>query len=177
MWYVKSIKWLEKQLTYLGALGDLRESNSLRSPFPSGTSCDDCQHQFMVVACPSLNILGKISASWDWVSSTAAAIPKISSFVDAHFVSHLGRHECPRLTLSLLFSLSAGALPSTPVLIHFTTGGENSSSVAGQKVKPITICVMTQFVLLWVLLYYGFCCIITKENCGIYDILHEEFEI
>ena len=32
----------------------------------------------------------------------AAAIPEIL-FVDAHFVSHLGRHEYPSLALSLLF--------------------------------------------------------------------------
>ena len=151
---VNSIKRLEKQLTYLGVLGDLWESNSLRSPLQCGTSCDDCQHQFMVVACPSLNILGKISASWDWISSAAAALPKISSFVDAHFVSHLGRHECPRLTLSLLFPCQQ--VPFPPHL---------SSSTSQEEVRTLAQLLDRRRnqspSVLWPDLYYcGFYCIV-----------------
>ena len=57
---------------------------------------------------------------------------------------------------------ASGTLPSTPVLTHFTIGGETSSLVAEQKMGSTTTCVMTQLVLLWVSVY-GFYCNFTVK--------------
>lgn len=90
----------------------------------------------------------------------AAAIPEILS-VDAHFVSHLGRQEYPRLALSLLFPCRW--CPSfNPCPHHLTVGGETSSLVAEQKIGSTTTCVMTQLVLLWVSVF-GFYCNFTVK--------------
>ena len=141
---VRSIKWLEKQLSYLWVLDNLKDSNALRSSWHTGISFDVCHHQFMVVAYPSLNVHGKVSASWDWVSRMADSR---NLLYRCSLCELSGETQVPQAYPQPVSGCSS---PPTPVLTHFTTGGENFGSVAGQKLGPITICVMTQFVLLWV---------------------------
>lgn len=109
----------------------------------------------MVVVCLSWNISRKIFASWNWVSSMAAAIPEIL-FVDVILWVIWGDMSTP-VWLSACCFPASGAFPSTPVLTHFTIGGETSSLVAEQKMGSTTTCVMTQLVLLWFSVY-GFYC-------------------
>ena len=159
-WSHSFLKRLEKQLNYLGVLGDLQESNSLRYPFR---------------LVPLMMIVSVHSWWWSvWVQISLGGFlhpetgyPAWQLLFQKYCLLMLilwviwGDMSTPGWLSACCFPAS-GALPSTPVLIHFTIGGETSSLVAEQKMRPTTTCVMTQSVLLWVPVY-GFYCNFTVK--------------
>lgn len=167
---VRSIKWLEKQLSYLWVLDNLKDSNALRSSWHTGISFDVCHHQFMVVAYPSLNVHGKVSASWDWVSRMADSRNLLCR---CSLCELSGETQVPQA-----YPQPVSGCSSPPPL---------SSPTSQQEVRTLAQLLDRRWdqlpSVLWLSLYYcgslyyGSYYIIAKENSGIYSILCEEFEI